>query len=274
VNAGNIVIVLQTGSSITHTTTKMHEGFLKLPFARQPYTISEAWTYSDAEFAIHGLRKHQAIDFALPYGTKIYAPTTGFVLSTYQNGYITQGTGVKALSGEAIHYGYGYYINFRDPKRDLFMIFAHLSSISRKIPFYTPKAKIIWWNLLWWNSWLNPGLGENIKAEILNDPSLFKKMKLVKAGDYLGTVWVSGLEQWEDLPLEVKKAPAIPAKKAPKSRDESHLHMEIFQKSLLSGKVLIDPYGLYSGDLSLYSGNQAMGLWMSDKEGKIRFIKN
>ncbi|MEY3197571.1 MAG: hypothetical protein RL023_84 [Candidatus Parcubacteria bacterium] len=71
---------------------------LVLPFQQQSYTISEAWTYSDKEHAIHGFRKHQAIDYALPYGTKIYAPTTGFVLATYQNGYIAQGSGVRALS--------------------------------------------------------------------------------------------------------------------------------------------------------------------------------
>lgn len=109
-------------------------------------------------------------------------------MATYQNGYITQGTGVKALSGEAIHYGYGYYINFRDPKRDYFMIFAHLSSIARKIPFYEPKPFIKNNILRGRNSGLIPGLGEDIKAEVLNNPQLFKTMKLVKAGDYLGTV--------------------------------------------------------------------------------------
>jgi hypothetical protein len=84
---------------------------------------------------------------------------------------------------------------------------------------------------------------------------------------------VSGLEQGEDFPLQVKRAPAIPTKKAQKSRDEPHLHMEIFQKSLLSGKVMIDPYGLYTGNLALYSGNQAMELWMGDEKGNLKFIK-
>jgi len=142
VQAGNIYIGF-SGSTpsptpVTNSTTTtvptntLNNAFLLLPFAKQEYTINEAWRYSDQEFAIHGYRKHEGIDFSLPYGTKIYAPTTGFVLATYQNAYINAGSGnVKALSGQAIHYGYGYYINFWDPKRDVFMIFAHLSSVAR-----------------------------------------------------------------------------------------------------------------------------------------------
>jgi murein DD-endopeptidase MepM/ murein hydrolase activator NlpD len=219
-----------------------------LPFLYRPVTISEGRIYSDEEHAIHGLRDHEAIDFDMPYGTKIYAPTTGLVLATYQNGYLTAGTGVRAYEGKAIHYGYGYYITFWDPKRDLFMIFAHLSSIAKTIPFYPAKALTYEGtiNLKGRNSGLIPPRGETIKTEILKDPSIYSQMKVVKAGEYLGTIGTSGLERWENFPLEVKKAPSTPPKKPLKSRDQPHLHFELFQKSLLSGKVEIDPYGVYS----------------------------
>jgi hypothetical protein len=116
-------------------------------------------------------------------------------------------------------------------------------------------------------------MGDDIKTEILNNPTLFKKMKLVRPGDLLGTVGVSGLEWGEDFPLEVKKAPSSPPKRQANSRDETHLHFEIFQKSELSGKVMVDPYGLYTGDLSLYTATISGGIWLRDGNGEIAFIK-
>jgi murein DD-endopeptidase MepM/ murein hydrolase activator NlpD len=117
------------------------EPYLTLPFSQQEltswirhihdprfnrrrlYNISEGTIYSRDEQAIHGKVVHAAVDYDVPYGTSVVAPTSGYVVSSYESFWLTKGDKKVSWKGKPIAMGLGYVVQLYDPKSNRFLQF-------------------------------------------------------------------------------------------------------------------------------------------------------
>lgn len=232
--------------------------FLRLPFKKQKYRITEGWIYSDQEFDIHSFCGHCGIDFALPYGTELYAIEDGLAISSYFSRKLHH-----KYKNKDVWFGLGYFVQIYYPKYGRFSIFGHFSTIDSAIKFHKPKKD----GRFYWP------VGHKVLPEKLPDYSHVTK---VKKGQLIGLSGTSGLG-WgcSDYPTRTKKFI---------SWDEPHLHFEIFRRvGTKRVKQYADPYGIkeqesYYPDSYRLKNRGNMGkngdvLWQTDKDGMPKFIK-
>ena len=224
--------------------------FLKLPFEKGvDFEISEGWFYSREEREIHGKSIHSAIDYAVPYGTPVYAAADGFVIASSN---ISQLEGT--FKGKKVGYSYGNFVRVWHPEAQLFTQYGHLSKISPDIPFDEPK------NI--GKAWIPTSLFDR------DTDSFEKDGFFVRQGYLIGYAGDSGLSWgYDEKPLEERNRDMFP------SWDEPHVHFEVFSKEPRGNtRKFIDPYGIY-GQASeyLFPINTKKGLWLLSDNGKPRF---
>lgn len=229
--------------------------FLYLPFSYRYYnsfTVSEAWWYSGAtwylnligswEYAIHGIKQHSAIDYALPYWAPVLAPMSWYMIASYHNAFLKEKWYVRLFQWTQLHYGLGWYVQIWNPEKDIFIILWHLSSIDSMLPVSPPYAT-------WWKKWVSRRdptwvtYDTWVLQTMINDPKTYPWVVFVKKWQRIWTVWVSGIERDNSMPssIDIPRQPSFPQ---PTSWDEPHIHLEVFTV-LDWKKQLLDPYNIY-----------------------------
>jgi len=193
--------------------------YLTLPFLSsdvRSYDITEGWRYSRNEHAIHGHRGHAGIDFAVPYGTPVVAPCSGFAISSYFSFPILEDSKeLKLLDGKPIYFGLGYFVQIYNPEVQRFFQLGHLADIDPDIPFSLPvyESSADRWS---------PTKHDLLISEILNPRNA--NVVLVETGQPLGSVGYSGLRWGYDDYEEGSKRPVVIDPVGRVSWDEPHLH--------------------------------------------------
>lgn len=230
--------------------------FLRLPFKKQKYNISEGWNYSEEEKLIHGFVGHGAIDFELPRGTPVLAAAKGWAVSSYF-GYFLKREGKTVLyQGQPLGFGLGYFVQIYHPSVKLFTSYGHLEKVAESIKFHAPKTR---GNNLW-------PVGCKVDPERL---AKYRWATKVEQGEGIGYVGDSGLT-WG-----YKDYPVRPDPRTFPSWDEVHLHFEVFRRvGSRKRKIFFDPYGIKSTrkDYRVAKmGSKDKVLWLRDKNGTLLF---
>ena len=113
--------------------------FLRLPFAKQKYHITEGYYYSDQEKAIHGFENHGGIDFALKRGTPVFAAADGMAIFSYFSYPLNRDNKPILYKNKQVWYGLGYFVQIYHPKQKLYSSYGHLESIAQEIKFHNPR---------------------------------------------------------------------------------------------------------------------------------------
>lgn len=215
--------------------------YLTIPFrqndpAVQAYDISEGWLYSPAEKKIHSQTNHCGLDFDVPYGTLIVAPTDGWVISSYYRCWLrNKNNEIRQYQGKPICSSLGLFVQVYIPTIQRYLQLAHFSEIDPAIPFSPPVLEKD--DFLPTNHNLNP------KDLPHHSQSIF-----IKKGQILGRVGVSGLTwgQTNEYQL-VNGRPLIADPEKSPSWDTPHVHLEEFWRDSTGQKRWQrDPYGIYS----------------------------
>lgn len=245
--------------------------FLYLPFSYQyyrNYLVTEWRWYSGStwylnvigsgEYFIHGKKYHHAIDYALPYWAPVLSPIDWYLVASYHNAMLKDKWYFKTYGGRQLHFGLWRYVQIRNPERDLFVIVWHLSSIDEVIPI-APPLPTRWKNgvVRWDPTGMTINSGELLR--MINNPKDYPSIIKVKRWQRLGTVWISGLERWNQMQniLTVPRWPDFPMAL---SWDEPHIHLEVFVNEWWQ-KKLIDPYFLYR-DFRAYPDSNTLRKWL------------
>lgn len=222
--------------------------YLYLPFKKEDlkkitaahnsnlYDITEGWTYSQQESAIHGFHNHFGVDFAVPYGTPLVAPTNGFAISSYHTFGLKNNDGsIKTYENRSVGFGLGYFIQIYSPEVNRFVQLGHLSEIDKAIPFSLPIQQ--------GDNWLPTNHDLKIN-ELTHHPKATK----VEKGQPLGKVGFSGL-RWGYIEYYAgMEKPIVPDPEKFNSWDEPHMHYEECYRNQEDGRKFAqrDPYGIYS----------------------------
>lgn len=206
------------------------------PFLLNPFestvnpSISQGWSYTPKEMAIHGVKEHRAIDFAVPECTAVYAPISGWAIATFGEVLRKNPDGsIRQYNGKKVYYGSGLMIQIYNDTYGYCQL-MHLEEINTVIPFYEPLIKnyqIITASEL---RALPQSFGKNITAYKL------------KAGELVGFVGRTGLG-WGS-PTYKKWSMELPYN----SWDIFHLHLTLFKnRNEQTGdpENHYDPFGLY-----------------------------
>ncbi len=126
-----------------------HIPYLSLPI-KQKFVISEGFIYSKQEHTVHREYLHKAIDFAVPFGTPIYAAAAGYAVASYHRRTLTNNDGtIMTLNGQPLGIGYGYFVQIFHPEKvckikgGRITQYGHLSKIADDIHIkITPKEEI------------------------------------------------------------------------------------------------------------------------------------
>jgi hypothetical protein len=237
------------------------QSLLYLPFSYKFYRsfqVTEARRYSWStwymniiwswEYFIHGLKKHSAIDYALPYGTPVLAPMDWYMIASYHNAFLKEKWYMKLYQWTQLHYGLWWYVQIWNPANDIFVVLGHLSSIDELL-LVSPPYPTRWKN---WVSRRDPTwvtYNSGILQQMINDPITYPGVVYVKRWQRIGTVWVSWIE-WDNEMRSTLPVPRKPEYPQSLSRDEPHIHLEVFTVVDWK-KKLLDPYNMYN-DFSWY----------------------
>ncbi len=201
---------------------------LDFPLKTSKFKITEGFYYSDQEKAIHGLKLHGGIDYAVPRMTPVLAAADGFAYAAYQWAPLDNR---KEYKGKTIGMGYGFYVRIYHPQFDskkhgsMFTTYGHLTK---------PANKIVWHKPICENEKLFQSQAFRKKFKLLKNK---RNATFVKKGEVIGYVGDSGLT-WG-----YKDYPKRPNPKKFPSWDEVHLHFEVYtRKHPLEKKRHIDPY--------------------------------
>ena len=260
--------------------------FLYLPFSYKHYRtfdITEAWWYSwstgylatigSGEMAIHGLALHKAIDYALPYGTPVLAPMDGYLIASYHNAFLKSKGYVKQYQNVSLHYGLGWFVQIWNPSRDIFVTLGHLSSIDETLPVsppYPTRGK----TSITRRDPTGVTYDSGSLQTMINDPITYPWVVYVKRWQRIGTVGRSWVE-WDNAMIQEISIPRAPLVEQQVSRDEPHIHLEVF--TVQDGKkALLDPYGMYRDargypDSKVNRKSLENTLFVKSKTGRIRF---
>lgn len=247
------------------------ERYLTMPFAKQPYDITEGWFYSLEENGIHGMNGHTAVDFQLPLGADVLAAAPGWAMASYMRIPVFHKDGnARQHKGKRVEIGYGYFVQVYHGHRR-FTLYGHLSEISKIIPYFPPRQHS--------NSFLPPNLGISSILPFM-PPRLIEKLPWfarVERGDVIGKVGDSG-SCWD-----YSDFPDRPNREEYPSWDEAHLHLEELSRFPFTGrKILIrDPYDIYKRgnaypDTKNPKNIEQMGpksLWILDNSGWPKFVE-
>lgn len=232
------------------------QSFLYLPFSYKHYRsfqVTEWWRYSGStwyknmiwtwEYFIHWIKQHSAIDYALPYGTPVLAPMDGYLIASYHNAFLKEKWYFKLFQGIQLHYGLGWFVQIWNPTNDVFVVIWHLSSIDETLPVSPPYPT------RWKKSvsrrdptWVTTNTG--ILQKMIDNPVAYPWIVYVKRWQRIWTVWVSWIERDNEMKstVPVPRSPEFPQSV---SRDEPHIHLEVF--TIVDWKKkLLDPYNIYS----------------------------
>jgi murein DD-endopeptidase MepM/ murein hydrolase activator NlpD len=224
--------------------------------------ISAGFEYDSKEKATHGVQKHQAIDFDVPRGTTVYAPTDGYYVATFGEILLEEESGIPRLvSVKKAKAGNPYSEELRPPakngewpiwfgglfiqgwhKNGMYTQYGHLDWVDPLIPYYPPSAHET--NLLY--------------SEVLKiDPHEYKKPEVavfLKAGTPIATTGMTGMgwgpRSFDFAALDKNERPDFSTAQYT-HYTSPHLHFAIFGPRDSSGEPTeyFDPFGVY-GTLS------------------------
>ncbi len=233
--------------------------FMTIPLSRSwlemnsvDYLITEGWRYSIEETSIHKLVSHGSVDYAVPYGTPIYAPTDGWIHASYYNTTLWAVGKRQMYQGKTLNYGLWYWVQIirpdpQDPFNTDKITFIQLAHLSR---FSPSVAETIAWLSYIYDAGEdaikinNYSLSSQDLADIVRGKSVSHIIP-IKQWDLIGYVGNSWLEQGEDVGPRYK--PKSHIKDPRNSRDEPHIHVNIYKRSLDGSKKrwsIQDPYYL------------------------------
>jgi murein DD-endopeptidase MepM/ murein hydrolase activator NlpD len=254
--------------------------YLKVPFSKSEipeYDITEGWQYSEAEKSIHGHDIHGGVDFAVPYGTSVYAPIDGYAMASYQTSWVLDVSGDKKLyQGQQVRYGGGYFVQIYNPDIKRFVLLAHLSHIAPSIPFSPPEYEEDFDN---WKA-----THEDIPIDEIPNS---RYVKFVHAGEPIGKVGTSGLGLGDHVEYTAgSNEPQDLSQTDHPSWDEPHLHFEEYSREFMDkseekyGKKIWqrDPYAIYSTypDYPTVRREKLIGkdpLWIMDQDEKPEYVR-
>jgi hypothetical protein len=248
-----------TQVSIADTIT---QPFMTIPLSRQwldkhkiSYEISEWRVYSTGEQVIHWLVNHRSIDYAVPYGTPVYAPTDGRIQASYYNTTLWAVGKRVIYDGKTINYGLWYRVQIihpdpQDPLNPDKVTFVQLAHLSR----FAPRvAKTISWLPYIYDAVEDAVKIDNYSLTSQNLKLILKGMNLrraiyVKRWDLIWYAGDSWLERGEEIDTSYK--PKMYIKNPHNSRDEPHIHLQLYNRLPSGSKKpwsTKDPYNLWTG---------------------------
>lgn len=220
--------------------------FLTLPFHKgTAYRITEGWTYSAEEQAIHGHIKHRGTDFAAERDTPILAATDGLAIASYHQ--MPSGT----YKGEPIGMALGKFVQIWHPAQGVYTQYGHLERIADGIPYFESTKTN--------NGW-DPVVVYRPNGELVAGA------KEVKRGQVIGYMGDSGL-YW-GTPPQGPDSPMGP------SWDEVHLHFEVYTRGPDGKKdAYFDPFGIEGSvvDYQDTSKPRESELWLRNTAGSLLF---
>ncbi|MBU2595266.1 M23 family metallopeptidase [Patescibacteria group bacterium] len=219
--------------------------FLALPFPRGTKCyISEGWTYSAEEQAIHGHIKHRGIDFDAERNTPILAAADGWVIASYH-----QKPNPINYEGKPIGMALGRFVQIWHPEQGVYTQYGHLERIAEDIPCIKPTQT----NDGWDPTFIYQPNGQEIPG-----------WKEIKRGQVIGYMGDSGL-YW-GTPPQGPDSPMGP------SWDEVHLHFEVYQRAPDGMKnIWFDPFAI-EGSVADYqdvSQPREDELWLRNEFGLV-----
>lgn len=204
--------------------------FLYPPFSPDtPVTIAAGWKYDEWEIAIHGVTRHEAVDFSLAQGTPVLAAADGLAIATFGERLQKHDGKPRQHKGQNVYYGNGLMVQIWHGQ-GRYTQYLHLDTIDSNIPFYPP--------------WTDE------HGDLQNAPELRALVKSygkevtaypVKAGETIGTVGCTGLglgkrtyEQWQHHDFSYH------------SWDTPHLHFTVFgpRAPYTRNAMRYDPFGI------------------------------
>lgn len=192
---------------------------------------------------MHWLKQHSAIDYSLPYGADVLAPTEWYIIASYHNAFLKEKWYFRLYQWVKMHYWLWWYVQIWNPKNNVFVVLWHLSSIDSLIPVSAPiptpgkNGAVNRRDPTWVTS------NTDIIQQMIDDTKVHPILWYVKRWQRIGTVWVSGLE-WDDNMITSAPVPREPEYPQTLSWDEPHIHFEVFTVVDWK-KQLIDPYNMY-----------------------------
>lgn len=209
-------------------------------FGKQyPYVLSEGYIYSTSlSNRMHGVIMHGAIDYYVPYGTKIYSPVDGYVSASYniQRSKNRQGE-IRLVAGRKITYGLGFCTQIYVPEQKTFLLFGHLSSLAEAIPYLEPIKNDE-------GEWFARGF--NLSEEHCKQIATLSRMSPITKGDLIGTVGVSGIHVTNKFPASHEKPLQCIEQDETPYYGYPHLHRNTYTRSADGEKQMpLDPYDIY-----------------------------
>jgi hypothetical protein len=192
---------------------------------RRLYNISEGTIYSPQEQRIHGKVFHAAVDYDVPYGSPVVAPTAGYVVSSYESFWLTKAGRKVTWKGMPIAMGLGYVVQLYDPNTNRFLQFGHLSTVDASIPFSIPEKDED-------GDWHPTNLAIPI-GQIMSEGNQYNRF--VQRGQPIGLVGWSGLRWGYDEYRDGDERPTPFDHHTHSSYDEPHLHVEEFFRNQTDG---------------------------------------
>ena len=224
----------ETSGVLTVERTQQGENLFKkdfiFPFPKNtPTEIINGWDY-DPIGKIHKVTHHRAIDFGLEPCTPILAVANGIVIATSQFRYIKP----KNRNG-FIGFGLGNYIEIHHLGSEIITRYGHLQNIYPAIPYIQPDKT---------EKGFNSTFLENITLEELRRFGVF-----IKQGEVIGNSGFSGLsDNQEEFPLDS----AYPDSNVQYWEPNPHLHFEVMRLDENGKRQPVDPFGLYSDEITDY----------------------
>lgn len=169
--------------------------FLSIPFSQSellksnpqiPYTLSEWYIYKISTYSnIVNNPLHAAIDYDVPYGTSIYSPVDWYITSSYNIQRARQTDwSISQQNWTNATYSLWYCTQIYDPQTKLFLLFGHLSYISRAVPFVPPISNDAWEQFARWF---------NLTSDHIANIDTLWWVRPITKWDYIWDVWVSGI---------------------------------------------------------------------------------
>lgn len=202
------------------------------------YKLSEGYIYSDRYAPLLGHALHAGIDYHVPYGTAIYSPIDGYISGSYSiQRARNEDWSIRIHDGRKITYGLGYCVQLFDPVHHVFLLYGHLSYLSRWVPFQLPHSNDEGELFAKWFT---------LTHEHIQNISACSRIKPIRKGDYIWDVGVSGIYYTDTLPTITDT-----------SRDRldqyeydyygyPHLHRNTYTRSPeWTKQTPIDPYDIY-----------------------------
>ncbi len=264
--------------------------FLTLPFRKSHLEVQQQKSWRDSLYEIewfiynpslHAQALHWGIDWYVDYGTEVYSPIDGYVMSSYNYQLCYELEDLRTTwkprcyRKERLSYGFWCSVQLYCPTRELFFLFWHFSYIASSVPYTPPKlTQDERGNDMWSCSWF--ALTRELREKIDQIP----RVKKVHKGSYIWDVWLSGLYVGKELPSkeEVSDKPRKQIEYRDYMYTEPHLHMNIFSRNDDWSRVTpFDPYDIYSRSEDYPTHERKRELWENHimklwDNGKVMFV--